>query len=407
MKHLFNTKDFFKHHLGLKIAALVCALVLFVLTPENQDLYRNEIFTDIPLNVTGEETLYNNGLIITDKIPSTIKITLSGRVSALKEIDSHDLKASVDLSEIQRKGAIDLPIDIDGLAFNPVEFAETPILSLNVDTMVTTFINLTMESSQETTDMIAAAVTEINPPEIKVRGSKELLDTISQAVVYFDTNTLDQTIHQTVPIHFFDIDGEEIDTDYLYVDDLYADIVVYPYKNVRVAANIQGEPEENYLLTQIKVSPDVVKISGDSNVLNSISEIETNIINIMGLNQSVVEDIPVNLPEGTQLSNGEPSVISVFAVIEEVIEKEIKIESIEYQNLNEEYRAALVGQPDKVVVKGPKSEVAKMTSESIKTVINMTNAKKGIQEYECEITEDEKWTEIIEKPEKLEIEVMK
>jgi YbbR domain-containing protein len=406
MRKFLYTKDFFKRNLVLKIAAFVCAVGLFVVTPENQDLYRNEIFTDIPLHVIGADELFNNGLVLTEKLPSTVKITLSGRVSTLREIDSHDLEAIIDLSTIERDGEMDVSLEIEGLDFNPVEFPETPMVTVNVDTMVTTFINLTMDTSEETEREMLYSAIKLEPKEIKIRGSKTLLDTISKAVIYFEATTIESTIHQTLPIHFLDVDGKEIDTDFLYVDDLYVDVLAYPYKSVTIYPNFEGEPQEEYMVTQVTLSPESVMISGDNVLLETIDKIDTQIINLMGANQSIVQEFMLNLPEGIQISSGQKTNVSVFAVVEEVIEKKIIIvDTVEFTNLKDGFEANLENKTKEIVVRGPKSEIAPMTSKNIKTVIDMVDAKKGTHDYNYNITLDAKWAEIIEKPEQLAVEV--
>jgi len=65
------------------------------------------------------------------------------------------------------------------------------------------------------------------------------------------------------------------------------------YKNIPVEPTINGKPADGYILSKISVNPPVIVVNGPSSSIDKIKKLKTKIININGLNKSLVKNVEI------------------------------------------------------------------------------------------------------------------
>ena len=91
------------------------------------------------------------------------------------------------------------------------------------------------------------------------------------------------------------------------------------FKEVPLKVRFEGEPAPGYRLKSIELQPSTVQIAGSQGAIAGIGEINTPIININELNQSLTRQLDLEAPGGTTLY---PTQILAIIEIEEIIEKQ-------------------------------------------------------------------------------------
>ena len=105
---------FFERNLTLKLFSIAIAIILWSMSPYNQDPYRDKVFRDIDLTVMNEDKLAEKGLMLSSEIPENYNIEVRGKTSDLNKLNHNDINVYLDLSKIKEPGTIKIPVDIKG-----------------------------------------------------------------------------------------------------------------------------------------------------------------------------------------------------------------------------------------------------------------------------------------------------
>ncbi|MBR4759862.1 MAG: hypothetical protein IK078_06925, partial [Lachnospiraceae bacterium] len=91
-------KDKLLHNLGLKIISCIVAVILWLVVVNVSDPVVDTTYSDIPLTVTGSESLAAEGKVYEMLGAGTVTISVSAKRSILDSLSSDNFKAEADLS---------------------------------------------------------------------------------------------------------------------------------------------------------------------------------------------------------------------------------------------------------------------------------------------------------------------
>jgi YbbR domain-containing protein len=86
-------------------------------------------------------------------------------------------------------------------------------------------------------------------------------------------------------------------------------------KLVPVLPQIVGNPATGFVVTNIRSDPQLINITGSSNVLEAVKQVLTEPIDVSGLQQSTTTTVALQLPAGTAAQQGESSQATVTVEI--------------------------------------------------------------------------------------------
>lgn len=125
-------------------------------------------------------------------------------------------------------------------------------------------------------------------------------------------------------------------------------------KNVRVELNTIGGSTSGYIISKVIIDPPYVRIQGPESIINSITSIKTEPINIEGIKESftttvkcITEYPSVKILNTTNIS---------FEIIEEIGISTFKLSKISFLNLSEQFEARALEEIT-VTLKGSKSQL--------------------------------------------------
>ena len=162
-----------------------------------------------------------------------------------------------------------------------------------------------------------------------------------------------------------------------------ATIPVLPTKYVTVKPTFIGEPAEGYKLVDIKSEPTLIKIAAEQEVLDRMTEVETEPLDIEGAYYKVNNDKKIKNDGSFYIVDNEITA-NVTANIEKIIQKDFiyKLEDINIQNIPEN----LIVIPEEetslilVTVKGITSVINQLSKEDLILTVDLTGATEGLNE---------------------------
>ncbi len=324
------------HNWPTKLLAVLLAVALWAgLITQDPTLTRERTFTNVPINVTGAETLKRNGLIVVSDLSEVLgDVNMNVAVPQMQyaSVQASNYNVRIDLSRIKEAGTQQVRIlSTNSSTYGTVSAVAPSTVQLEVDEYVTRYrIPVTMQTAGEAPEGYYAAAPSLDPPTIAVSGPKKLVEKIVQAECVVDQAKLparEGTVRRAIPFILLDENGEAIRSDLLEVtsgsvllDSIVVEQQVYTRRDIAMTdmGLVRGEPEEGYEIKSVHLTPETVTVAGRKSVLDALDLLyASSYIDASGLTRSVTQSMPIRQP--AQLAHISASEIMVTVEIGPVV----------------------------------------------------------------------------------------
>lgn len=312
------------------IVQLVCLLLsigLWIYVTNIENPIKSYELGRVPVEIKNVDSLKDAGLALAPNQEFYVNLKIEGNSQDLFRVDKSDFNISVDLSEfVLKNGENKIAVNIESVP-NTVKIKNSNGLAITVNTEayatkevpVKSKINVMSKSSY----YVATPV--FSPETIVVSGAESLVNSVTKVVAEGEESNAVKTIIKDYIVIPVDEDDNEIKGVQLSQKWAEATIQINQGKTVPIKINTTGILGKGLKLKSISSTITEIGITGSEAVLNSISEIETETINLSEITDSTNIDVALGIPDGILIHNGENS-ITVNIVLEKVKTREFTID---------------------------------------------------------------------------------
>ena len=170
------------------------------------------------------------------------------------------------------------------------------------------------------------STTEIEPKEVKIKGAESLVARVNSVVVKGEVTDAVEDVKKLYPLIAVDNAGKEVPG--IEFKDKYVDVSIKVSKgrSIPIKVSTSGELQSNLKLTSMEGSRKTSEVIGAKEVLDQITELKTETINLSQISNNTDITVKVIAPDGTRLVGGEEFVTVKISVIKAItIELEIPV----------------------------------------------------------------------------------
>lgn len=300
-------------NLGLKLASLVLAFVLWFLVAQIYDPKDTVTFNNIQVRLINTELLDEEGKVyeVLDN-SNLVRVTVTGPQSIVKsELRRSDIVAEADMSKLTDINTIAITYYCENVSNDSVEIkGNHDSVRLNVEDKTSKWIKLESNTIGEVASGYMIGNVTLDQTNIEVTGPKSAILQVDHAGV--DINVTDSTssLSANVDIKLYDADGNELTLESVKknVNSAHMMVEVLATKEVPVEIEYMGVPEDGYMATgEVESSVPTVRIAGTASALVGISAITVpeERMNITGQSGDLVDIINLKeyLPSNVRLAN--------------------------------------------------------------------------------------------------------
>jgi YbbR domain-containing protein len=280
-----------------------------------------------------------------------------------------------------------------------VEVAQSGVKIVSVDPG-----NVTVRVEQATSAKLSVAVkfigqpapgfevssTKIEPQKVEAWGAKNILNKLVQATALVRLNGDDRDIDKKIELVALDDNDEEIPLIRFSPENVSLQVALARKgggKVVGIKPKIIGSPATGFWMSEVKFSPEYVKVKGSEEILSNLDYIETKEINIENLKQSKKFNVDLNLNKKLSLVDRDSNEIEVEIKLSAISQARELQASFAYENLSENLKVSRLD-PNliTVVVSGPPEILSSLNSENVIINLNLENRQPGT--YSFNISKD-------------------
>ena len=139
-----------------------------------------------------------------------------------------------------------------------------------------------------------------------------------------------------------------------------------------------GQPAEGYHVTDVAISPPVVRVLGPAFILDDLPGfLTTSPISIEGRTEDVVERLPLDLPPGISMFDPKEPAVQVTIEIEPFFDSMSVTRTLTYQGLRPGLRAVSSPEVVEVIISGPRPRLSNLAAEDVRVVLDVSEMGSG------------------------------
>lgn len=361
------------------IISLLFSVILWCYVTMEQGAKIERSFSGIAVSFSGESTLKEKELIITEIKNETISLTLSGNRQVISQLSASDIRVTADVSEIDETGTENLtytvkfPSNVDTNAITIVK-SSSEFVTFDVEKLATKNITVKGVFEGSVADHYKVEALEFDPASITVSGPVSEVSQISCAWVSVQQENAQRTITFDSNYTFVDDNGEPLQLRYTEASALAISVTlpIVEVKEVPLAMNIiagGGAKEENAVIT---IDPATVTLSGDSAVLNDINKIVLGTVDLSDITDSFTQTYPIVIDDSLKNLDG-ISEANVKIEIKGLATKVFTVEKFKCINEIDGYEATVETDALQVVIRGPQDVLNAIEASDITAVVDLSD----------------------------------
>lgn len=360
------------------------------------------------------EAIYNTESYVVEGLPETADVTLIGRkvdMYLAKQLSNGTV--SVDISNLE-EGTHKVDLNYEGVV-DSIDYNVSPsTVTIIIYPKVSSTKNATIDTiNKETLDTkLSISNVAIDQQEIIIKGAEHTIKEVATVRALVDISKLvDPEVGvmklENVPLIAYDNNGKTVDVEMVPSKVTATINIDSPQKEVPIKVIPVGEVQFGKAISSITSSETKVIVYGSEEAISKIEYLPIE-IDVTNLSSNKVFNITLDNPQG--IRDLSVSNTKVTVSLGEETTKEIKNVMIETTNLDQNYKAAAIGESSiktTVVVKGTKEVLNAIDETKIKAIVDLTGYKEGDHEVTITVTGDDVKATYTPKTTKIKIRISK
>ena len=379
MAVLASFKGFFTRNLGLKIVALVFAILLWAYVLVALNPVRSKSIDDVPITLEGYTDLLSRNLILVNSDLGMADVEVNATITNHSDLDASRITCRASLGTISAAGTYRLPLSVTVQSnLGTVASVDPRTVTVEVDNLIVKTVPVKLELTgtlPEGYEVVAESMVST----ITVEGAARYIEPTVRAVATVDLTGRTENVEESVNVVFYDKNDNEVTVVTRSQNNpnvtVRATISAYKLVNIRPEVTLE---DDVYYESINQVSPASVVLYGTSEALAAIDTVSTQALVLPAERGVVTRDLTLVLPEGVSLKRGQSSAVTLNAVVTEKT-GEIALEApLTYANLGKDLAIA-DGAPTiaYLTVSGPLKQVEQVTPESLTVKVDLAGYGPG------------------------------
>lgn len=379
---------------GLKLIAILFALILWFAVINIDDPVVSETFKNVPVQIMNTEVLTGAGMTyeVLDNTSVVETITVYGPRTLVESLNENDIIAKADFNDITVANTVAVSVSVDNRNSSKITNIRSSLeaVKLNIEEAKTKQLVINATTTGKLASGYIVAGIELDQNRIRVSGPKSVVSQIATAKVNVDVSDSSSDVATYGTVRLYDKAGVEITSELLVkgTEKVHINVDVVPTKYVPVKYQLTGEVADGYAVVEDAVSCDVmtVLIAGETEALRDVEEvlITGDELDVSELDEGkefkvVIKNyLPDNIILGDKEYDGK---VTVKVPVEEVVTEVVEIlkEDLTIKNIPDGMSVTMVDVPDytELEITGTVSKVRQVMTEKVTGVIDMNKVLPG------------------------------
>lgn len=374
--------------------ALILAIAIWTNATQAEDPVRTS-FLEVPLQYVG---LPADTVLVDADAREVVQIRLEGPDSVLKALTPEEFTATVDLSLVPSGETVEVEIVVSGgRPGATISFITPEAIDVLLEQQVTRDVPVELDLRGTVARGHNQEEPLLDPPTIRVSGAESRVSELDFALVtVFLNSTVETLVESSQPV-FYDLAGRVASVTGLELSSAEVTVTVpveeaAGFADKLVTVEWVGEPAPGYRLLSVTADPPSVLVEGRPALVNRLTSVTTEAIDINGLTQTFEQTAVLDLPEG--LSVDPEQIVTVRIEVEPILTTSTFIRVPERRGLRSGFEATMEPTQVRVVVFGPLPVLDALAESDVRVIIDLFGLEEGTYSIEPDVIVPDRGIEV-------------
>ena len=380
--------------LGFKLLSVALAVLLWVIVVYNDEsITRSRTLNGLSALLNGQNSLSSNSLALTEnpltELSGNITVELDVPQAQYSLVNENNVRVWLDLSSIRTAGTQLVPLNVT-CTYGTVKNVFPSTVQVDVEALDSRSVplNATLSGRDQS---YWYNIRSLNPSTITVSGASSIVQNIAQGRLEVDVTNMSEATARAYPFTLYDYSGNEVSQDLLSrtSSSVTASIEVFPTKELTVSCDlediIQGRVADGYEVKSISVSPPTITVAADQSLLDSLTEIAIEPIEVESVDRSFTVRRSISKLSDIRFFSTEQVYVTVE--IAESVDS-VALSNVPVVLLNTPDHLEVTDTPDTINVRitGAVSEISDLTVDMLQATVDLSQAAAGVNSYPVQIS---------------------
>lgn len=375
-----------KRQLAIQIICLILSFGLWLYISNVENPVTTYNLDKVPVELINEDSLKSSGLVLSPNQNVYVDLKLEGPRSEIYSAKREQFKITLDLGAYAfKKGDNNIPVEIVDYPTN-INIKNDNFLRvvIVVDELENRSFTIKQDFNISAKSGYYAGEASLSNNKVNISGPAEYVDSVQSVVAKGEFKSLDKDVVSTIQLKAVDIDNNVVENIKIEPSTVDLTIPVRQLKPVKVNIKTIGQLKNDLVLKTLTPSKDYIELQGEKSVIDSMTEVSTEAIDLSKISESTEINVNINLPEGVKSSD---NVISVKVVLERSITKDFMV-PLTIKGVGEGLNVSLNKNEIKITIKGNESDVNKVNVNMFKGEVDLTSLVEGSYDISPKINFD-------------------
>ena len=276
-------------------------------------------YSEVPLGFDGEEELADRGLAVSDASVDSISVTLNQKRVDINKYSASDISAFLNVSNCVA-GDNKVSLNVTGPKDTTVVSYDNEAIDVKVDRTDSTYMEIDVIYGEGAAENAVPIASDLSRGEAMVTCAAGRLSDVKRIAAVLDVDEVgENTKSFTATLVALDKNGDVVPHTVISPNEISLDASAGVKKTVDLEVIVKNKASEDY---ERKYSaPDKVTIKGAKDVLNKISTVKTEEIDISYTYENGELPIYCILPEGAYLMDDPEKLVLKYTVSKKATEE--------------------------------------------------------------------------------------
>ena len=393
-----------KQKIIVQIVSLFISIGLWLYVTNTENPIRTVEVSKVPVQLLNANDLSKQGMALVPNQSIYVDLEVEGYSQDVYKLNKDNFSIKIDLAEYALKlGDNSIPITIVDTPSNvTVKNTSNLVVTVKIEEIIEKDFKVESRIDVAAKANYYVAQPQINPETVTVSGPKSLVSQVKGVVVLGQEDNVFEDIVKNYEVVAIGDSGYTVEGVKLSTERVQVIIKVNPGKSVPIKVGTIGNAGYNINIASMELSQNYVEITGPQYILDSISEIYTEAIDLSRITKNSNMKVDLIFPDGIEKAS--ISYVTVSIEVEEAKESQENEVTREFEveyttsGLASNFNMTASSDKVKIVLKGSKNKLDSINIENIVASIDLSSITDTGQYTETpavNITGDAEGVEII------------
>lgn len=370
----------FEKDLVIKVISILTAILIWFLVMDQDNPFEERTIA-VPLSSNSEVLQENNLQIVGTPLPTSIDIKIKGRRQKISGVTANDFKAAVDLSGVTDSGNRRIPIEIpDYLGDKDILISgiNPSYVNLHIEQIIGKQYPVTLEYQGKLPDGYELVNLKVEPDYVVLKEKESSISQVGKVVAKVNLDEIGDKNEIVMSGTVLDTEGKVLKQ----FNEKVPVIVSFNLaRKVPVTAVTKGEPAADWYFKEIRYAIPVVRLLGTRSVLDGITRLTADPIDITDQTGVIMSPLAVTAPKGTSLLKEDAEALTAEIVLDRLVTRSINMPAstiaIYEIDTTGSLKYSVVDDPIPITIKGRPDIINTIKISDIKLSIKVDGLEAG------------------------------